>query len=434
MNLFDRFSRSVKSSVLIAPENPEMKMNQAVEDIDGAVRSQQNTCDKHNILTLPAGHSGLHFSNTVPCEICRIDEDSPIFSSSLQLIGRVAFQLSIPNKVDIHGALDNETLEVVLKRYHNVPNRKIMFKNRQECSKQGLVTTTVLPEGSINKKASFQSSRGLFASLNRVYVENSWAKETFEYPVGQFVKKVIIPNHIVIENGIRTPKLLLQTLNHFSKIPGRKIVFQKEYPRGGTVTSITLPIGPTGLLFYSDYDDKSSLPIVSTVLVGSSAWKLNVPVDHVVKKLIVPNEITIERMGCVTVEKVLNDYSEVDGRVVVLQEFHRNIPRVGATITITLPTGRLGVVLTSDRGTLWVSKVRANSQLLEKVPVGYYVESLIIPDKLELIGIEELRNAVYIQEKLNESSHVSHRILVLQQDKKDVKKRRFGTRFKSELV
>jgi len=307
----------------------------------------------------------------------------------------------------------------------------LTFKNRKEVCKHGLVTTTVLQKGPIFS-ASFRSSRGVFKSLNRIFVEKTNIQ--YEFPLGHFVAKVIIPDQVVIENGIQTPELLFKTLDHFSETPGRKIVFQKEYPRGGTVTSVTLPRGPTGLLFFSDYDDTSSLPVISTVLSGSSAWRLNVPVNHVLKKLIIPNEMTIERMGFATVEAVLNDYSEVDGRIIVLQELIRDISRAGATVTVTLPTGKLGVTFKSIRDELWIEEVNANSQLLGKVPCGFYVESLVIPDELELIGKDELKNATYLSEKLNESTHISHRILVLQQDIKDVKKRSIGTRFNPEFV
>jgi len=400
--------------------------------MEDVVRSQQNTYEKDNILALPPGPNlGVHFSKTVPCEICRIDEESPIFSSSLQFIGRIAFQLLIPNKIEIYGALDHETLMAILTAYSNIPNRMLTFKNRKEVCKHGLVTTTVLQKGPIFS-ASFRSSRGVFKSLNRIFVEKTNIQ--YEFPLGHFVAKVIIPDQVVIENGIQTPELLFKTLDHFSETPGRKIVFQKEYPRGGTVTSVTLPRGPTGLLFFSDYDDTSSLPVISTVLSGSSAWRLNVPVNHVLKKLIIPNEMTIERMGFATVEAVLNDYSEVDGRIIVLQELIRDISRAGATVTVTLPTGKLGVTFKSIRDELWIEEVNANSQLLGKVPCGFYVESLVIPDELELIGKDELKNATYLSEKLNESTHISHRILVLQQDIKDVKKRSIGTRFSPEFV
>jgi len=405
--------------------------------MNDVVRRQQNTDDRpDNVLALPAGDLGVHFSETVPCEISRIDEKSPILDSSLQFLGRLAFQLSIPNKIKVHGAIDNVTLEAILTTYSNIPNRRLMFKNRNECSKQGLVTATLLPKGPI-AEATFRSSRKGATSLKRlyprVYVESAPPNMDYEFPVGHFVKKVIIPNLFELENGISTSEMLKEILDHFAEVKGRMIVFQKEYPIGGTVTNITLPKGPTGMLLSSDIDD-SSLPVVSTVLGGSSACQLNVPVDHIIKKLIVPNEITIERMGRTTIERVLNDYSEVDGRIIVLQEFHRDISTAGATVAITLPTGRLGIVFNSYRGAIWVVEVKEDSQLLNKIPRGFYVESLVIPDELELIGKEELREATYFSDKLKESSHISHRILVLQQNKKDVKKRHNGKELKRELV
>lgn len=398
-----------------------------------AVLSRHDPYEKYHVLPLPAGYLGLHFSNSVPCEIKCIDDESPIFDSTVQCLGRLAFHLSIPNKVDIGGALDNATVESILTEYSNIPDRKLIFKNRCEKSRQWLVTTTVLPTGPID--ASFRSSRGLFKSRNRVCIENAPSNKSFEFPTGHFVKKVIIPNQFELEGGIQTPKKLLQILNHFSEIPGRKIVFQKDFPRGGVCTRVTLPKGPTGLFFYSALNNTSGFPVVSLVLVASSAWRMNVPVKHLVKKLIIPNEITVERMGHVTVERLLNEYSEVDDRVIVLQEFRRDIPAGGSKITLTLPIGELGIIFSShDRDGIWIRKINPTSQLLYKVPPGYYIESLVIPGELELIGIEEMICASYLTNKLEESSHIPHRILVLQQHKRDVKKRCSGTRFQRELV
>jgi len=405
--------------------------------MNDAVFSQPNTYDKHHTLPLPAGYLGLHFSYTVPCELRRIDKESPIRDETVEHVGRLAFHLSIPNKIDIDGALDHKTVTSLLSQYPNIPDRKLMFKNKNDPlfvsddnPPQGLVTTTVLPTGPIH--ASFRSSRGVFKTYNRIYVVSS--KMKFEFPVGHFVSKLIIPNLFELEGGLQTPDMLLQTLNHFWGVPNRKIVFQKEFPRGGVSTKILLPKGPTGILFYSDFEDKSGLPVVSTVLVESSAWQLNVPVDHTIKKVIIPNEITIERMGRRTVERVMEDYSEVEGRIIVLQEFRRDIPKAGATITLTLPTGPLGIVLASLGDCLWIKRVKADSQLLYKIPAGYCVESFVIPGELELMGIEEVLSATYLSQILNDSSHISDRVLVLQQNKKDVRKRCNGTRFERELV
>ena len=82
------------------------------------------------ILDLPPGPHGLQFSKTIPTEIRRIDEQSPIFEPSLQRLGRLACYLSIPNILDIYGPLDNETVENILKKYPNVEHRKIMFQQR----------------------------------------------------------------------------------------------------------------------------------------------------------------------------------------------------------------------------------------------------------------------------------------------------------------
>lgn len=176
---------------------------------------------------------------------------------------------------------------------------------------------------------------------------------------------------------------------------------------------------------------KSGLAVVSTVLVGSSASRLKVPVNHVVKKLIVPNDITIENPGCETVKQLLIQCSEAEGRIIILKEFYR---RASTTITINLPTGKLGITLKSNRNTVWVGRVSQSSQLLQKVPIGYHIESLVIPDELELVGYEELVNATYLASKLSESSHVPRRILVLRQYSKDIQKRKIGAQKQHELV
>merc|ERR1719491_2798543 len=136
-----------------------------------AVLPQHDAFNKYHTLPLPAGYLGIHFSDTVPTEIRRIDDESPILDSTVQCLGRTAFHLSIPNKLDIDGALDNVTVETILTEYSDVPDRKLVFKNRDESFDQGVVTTTVLPTGPID--ASFRSSRGIFRSRNRVYVEKA---------------------------------------------------------------------------------------------------------------------------------------------------------------------------------------------------------------------------------------------------------------------
>jgi len=394
------------------------------------------TYDKHHTLPLATGYLGLHFSTSVPCELLRVDDKSPIRFETLEHVGRLAFHLSIPNKIDIDGSLDNETVESLLSEYPNVSDRKLMFKSKGDPifisgGSSRLVTTTVLPKGPIH--ASFKSSRGIIKSLNRIYVNSSNMK--FEFPIGHFMSKLIIPGQFEVEGGLQTPELLFETLNHFSDVPNRKIVFQKHFPRGGVRTKIVLPKGPTGLLFYSDFEDTSGLPVVSTVLVGSSAWHHHIPVDHTITKVIIPNQITIERMRTHTVEQVIDDYPEVEGRIIVLQEFRRDISRAGATITLTLPTGVLGITLSSrPDDCLWIQRVKEGSPLLHKIPAGYCVDSLIIPGELEFIGIEELKSAPFVAQKLKEYSHICNRVLVLQQNKKDVRKRCKGTRFERELV
>ena len=382
------------------------------------------------VLALPAGHLGVHFSNTIPCEICRVENDSPIFESTLQCIGHLAFHLSIPDRIEIYGALDNVTLETILAANSNSPNRKLIFKNKGDISDQGVVTTTVLPTGPID--ASFQTS-GFFPSRHKIFVEKAGSNMNFEFPIGHFVEKLIIPNQVVIEGGIRTPDRLFRTLNHFASVPGRKIVFQKNIPRGGTTMTFTFPKGHTGLMFYTDSDVKA-LPVVSKVLVGSSSWQLNVPPDFIVEKLIVPNEISIERMSRKVINQCINQFSEVEGRVLVLKEFHRDVSKAGATVMISLPTGELGVVFKSHKGVIWLADVKKNAQIKRKCPVGYFVESLVIPGELELIGIDELISATFLGGKIKESSHVSHRILVLKQYRKDVGARNCGTRYNHEIV
>jgi len=203
--------------------------------MDDATLLQGIDYNKLDVLILPTGDLGLHFSDTVPGEIVRADEESPIYESSVQFIGRIAFHVSIPNTIDICGAFDNMTLDTILTTYSNIPNRKLIFKNSSDSSNQGIVTTTVLPTGPVN--ASFRSSRGLIKSRTRIYVERSPPNMNFEFPVGHFVKKVIIPNRLELDGGIRTTKMLRQTLDRFADVEGRKIVFQKKNSRRGPPTT-----------------------------------------------------------------------------------------------------------------------------------------------------------------------------------------------------
>jgi len=400
--------------------------------------SQQKMRGNDSVLTLPIGHLGVHFSDTVPCEISRVDHESPIFDSSLQLIGCLAFQLSIPNKIDISGEIDNVRLQTLLSMYSNIPDRKLVFRHMGQDSQPGLTTTTVLPKGPID--ASFRRSYGFYPNRQRVFVTQAGSElgKDFEFPIGHYVEKVIIPNQIMLEGGVRSPEFLLETLNYFSEVPNRRIVFQSNIPQDNPTMKIILPSGSTGLVFSVDNERTGGKPLVSMVIEGSSAYRLNVPLNYVVEKVIVPNDITIERMGRVNVEKIFNACSEAESRIVVLQEFRRDMTRyasrLGAKVTITLPTGRLGIVVQSQGDALWISEVKADSQVVQKVPPDYCVESFTIPGELELIGTEELRNASYLSAKLKDTSNIPGRILVLQQFKKDLEVRAGGTQLNFELV
>jgi len=445
-----QFSNSVESDKVLDLTTSTMLTMLDLVKKNKITPSQQNENNKnHQILDLPMGDLGLHFSSTVPCEICRVDEDSPIFDESVQLMGRLAFRFSIPNKIDIRGELDNDTLEKILSVSSDIPNRKLLFKDRGEKFNKGLVTMSVLPTGPIS--ASFMSSKGFFKSRNfknnKVFVHrtdevtvefpmNNDAPKTkmnLEFPIGHYVEKVIIPNHLVLEGGVRTPQRLIQTLDNFAMIPGRIMVFRTEIPKGGSVAKVTLPSGPTGINFCSDVDDKCELPLISTVLEGSSAWHLNVPINHIVEKVIIPNKIMIERTNCASVEKLLESYAGSKRRVLVLQEFRRDVLRAGSKITITLPPGELGLVFNSNDDALWIADVKPHSQLLHKIPSGYYIESLVIPGELELKGKKGLKNVFYLAKVLKEFSHLSNRILTLQQYKADIQKPKRETTF-GEIV
>ena len=109
----------------------------------------------------------------------------------------------------MYGVLDHETLEKILRTYSNVPHRKIMFQKRGiSIGTQGIVTATMLPTGPV--KATFRRSRGLFAYRNRVLVKEAPSPElNFEFPQGNYVEKVIIPNLVTLEGGVRTRDRLL---------------------------------------------------------------------------------------------------------------------------------------------------------------------------------------------------------------------------------
>lgn len=386
-------------------------------------------------LTLPPGNIknlGVYFSNTIPCEIQLIEDDSPIFNETIELLGRIVFHVCIPNKIEIHGALDKFTLESILTTYPNIPDRKLIFKDRGERLEQDFVTTTVLPTGRID--ASFRSSNGLFPSRCRVFVERS-GYSNFAFPIGHYVEKIIIPNQFEIYGGVRTPQRLFEVLDHFAKVPGRKIVFRKNIPRGNIITKITLPEDHTTLI--SDVkvgEDNRKLPVVLAGGLGPSVRKLLIPASHVIEKVMIQNEISIERMSCTVVKKVLKHFANVEGRVIFLRESERDVPKAGGKVTITLPTGKLGMVFKSINNYIWLSDVRVDSPVQIKCPIGYYVESLVIPGEMELIGSDELNRAVFLSEKMREFSHVQDRILILKEYKQDIQTRTCGTKYTHEIV
>jgi len=393
--------------------------------------SKRKIVDTQVELNLPLGQIGVRFSNTVPCEICQIYETSPIYDSLCQFLGRVAYHLSIPDKLDIMGAIDSELLETILATYTNIPDRKLTFIARRENSNEGVVTTTTLPKGPID--ATFRTKKSCFASRNRAYVAQAGEHMNFEFPTGHYVHKVIIPDHLLVEGGIRKTERLRQILEAFEDCPSRKLVFQKKIPKGGIRTEVVIPKGYLGVKFNVAYDDVSRLPVVSSVIDDSCAtWQLHV--THVVEKLIIPNEITVERVGCTSFQKYLNNFSDVEGRVVVLKEFHKDIPNIGPKLTVHLPTGDLGLVFESAKDSIKIAQVTECSPVKDKVSCCNYVESLIIPGVLELIGKEEMMNATCLLETMNEFSHVEDRILILKQSEADVIKYRPAKPLKAEFV
>lgn len=203
------------------------------------------------------------------------------------------------------------------------------------------------------------------------------------------------------------------------------------------MTKVMLPKGDTGLEFYSESAD--TLPDISTVTAKSSALRLIIQPEHVLKKLIFPNYVTIDSFESLIVGKALKEFPKVEGRVMVLHDLHQGIYRAGRSVTITLPTGELGVLFfKSHRGDIWLEEVKRDSQIYRQCLVskliGYYVESLVIPGQLELIGKDELQNVNFFLEKLKESAHVLNRIIVFKQKRNEVRNRQYGTRFDVEII
>ena len=284
------------------------------------------------------------------------------------------------------------------------------------------MTTTVLPLGPINNGTKlFRSSRGLFAYHNRILVKkqpssNTNASENFEWPANHYIDKVIIPDLVILEGGIRTKAQLLQTLDHFAQVPNRKIVFQKKIPRGGVNTKITLPLGPIGIVF----DQKQGLPVVSMVFHNSWGEKLNIPVGYYVEKLIVPNAIAIERLSNDTFEPIFNHYDNIEGRTLVLQEIRNDIPNTGGTITLRLPTGDLGIVFRSTKGYITVARVNPTSPLQRAVKPGYVVGRFVIPGEFELVGLGSMTASTFT-DTLRQFAGVEMRVLVLKERRGEVR-------------
>jgi len=343
------------------------------------------------ILALPPGRPlGLIFSDWMPCEINLIKEKSPIIEEGITCLGRGVYRFFIPNQVDIRGAITKEVLMDCLKMYVNVPNRMIEFKNKSDLqllqNHGGLITTTTLPTGPM-KEVKF-SNEGYFNNqYGKVVVSRVSPQKIAEFPLGHFVEKLIIPNQVILE-GLHKAKRLTQALNHFADVPGRTLIFQKrsiDVPKIGTVTKIKLPVGPIGVIF----DEDCRLPMVANILPGSPAVKLNIPMCHYVESLLIPNQITVHKMGCISFEQILNQFSNVTGRILFLQESYQDIPNIGATVKIVLKPGSINLDLEFEetQDCVLVSNVLQSSQY--KYPIlGFYVERLIIPDKTELVGMD----------------------------------------------
>jgi len=363
------------------------------------------------ILAMPTGSSlGLSFSNSLPCEINLIKENSPIIDEGIACLGRSVFRFSVPNTVDIRGSIKRDALIDCLKLYSNVPNRMIEFKTKgdQFLNQGGLVTTTTLPTGPIDVK--FKTSKGNLNNHGRVTVARVSPTKSHEYPLRHFVEKLIVPNRVVIE-GIHKRGRLLQALKHFSYVPGRTLVFQKrstDVPYVGIRTKINLPAGAIGVIF----DEEYRLPVVADVLSNTSGDKLDIPMRYFIESLEIPDKITIHRMECISFEQVLNRFSRVADRILVLQKYDIDIPNLGATVKLFLQTGYSGVEFVDSNGWPTVSKSSSCNYPI----IGFYVERLLIPGKIELMGMD----ITTLSSTLEQYSDVSQRILVLKEFKKDI--------------
>ena len=71
----------------------------------------------------------------------------------------------------------------------------------------------------------------------------------------------------------------------------------------------------------------------------------------------------MEMMSCEAVQNVLDDYSNVDSRVLVLRELRRKINGTGAKITLALPCGQLGIVFNGDSDAIWIREVKSQSRI-----------------------------------------------------------------------
>ena len=85
-----------------------------------------------------------------------------------------------------------------------------------------------------------------------------------------------------------------------------------------------------------------------------------------------------------------------------------------------LPEGKLGMTFKSKGTNIWLSDVREESPVRTKCPIGFFVESLVIPGEMELVVDDTLEGATFLTKQMQEFSHLRDRTLVFEQYKQDV--------------
>eukprot|EP00548_Thalassiothrix_antarctica_P001887 CAMPEP_0194145386 /NCGR_PEP_ID=MMETSP0152-20130528/17290_1 /TAXON_ID=1049557 /ORGANISM="Thalassiothrix antarctica, Strain L6-D1" /LENGTH=756 /DNA_ID=CAMNT_0038845615 /DNA_START=62 /DNA_END=2332 /DNA_ORIENTATION=+ len=332
-------------------------------------------------VNLQPGKLGAVFKGTPPV-LTRLNEGSQL--SGLVEIGMAVDMLKLANGA-IFYEMDAVEFTNALKSSSNSV-REVRFINLDEVpmTQKPVIQATdemniVLPMGKLG--VMFKGSDR--AIISRV---KSGSPLSGIVPEGMAVDIVTIEDRDYMELNAND---LAELLSSTSEIPGRTMKLRdaantEEFSRLPDDIDVLLPTGKLGCTF-------SGTPPVAKSFKESSPIAGAIPPGMFVDKLIMPDGYSVSGLSTKELVKVLGQFSEEEGRIIVLKNMKSETPSPKEETfpeekTVVFPTGKIGI---SFKGSKYarISRLHEGSPLVGKVYEGMILDSINIPGGSEFSGM-----------------------------------------------